>query len=275
MVGKVIQILLPTGNPKEIKKAEIKTDKVEVIQISKKELLSNKAVFDFLGVYILVDDLKADKPVGYIGKGQVKARLEQHLDKKDFWNYAFAIRLKTEDGFNEGHISYLEHFFIDKAKKVNRIVLDENKQSPRKPKLEESVQYEVDDYVSTIEVLLSTLGLKVFEDFTKTEEKQHKFYCKGSEGNQAEGIYTPDGMVIFKGATFRVKLTPSLGKNTLIDRLLAESKIEQSGTLYNLKEDILVNSPSAGSDLVLGRSSNGWIEWKDSKGVLLNGVYTR
>lgn len=82
-------------------------------------------------------------------------------------------------------------------------------------------------------------------------------------------------MVIFKGATFRVKLTDSLGKNPLVDKLLTENKIEQSGKLYNLKEDILVSSPSSASNLVLGRSSNGWIEWKDSKGVLLNSVYTR
>jgi hypothetical protein len=33
---------------------------------------------------------------------------------------------------------------------------------------------------------------------------------------------------------------------------------------------VLFRSPSGASDVVLGRSSNGWIEWRDSAGRTLD-----
>ena len=41
MPGKTIQIFLPDGNPKGVKKTSITTDKVEVIQIPRASLSEN------------------------------------------------------------------------------------------------------------------------------------------------------------------------------------------------------------------------------------------
>ena len=84
MPGKTIQIFLPDGNPKGVKKASITTDKVEVIQIPRASLSENNKLLAFNGVYILVDSLKVEKPEIYIGKGNVKSRTYSHDNKKDF-----------------------------------------------------------------------------------------------------------------------------------------------------------------------------------------------
>ena len=86
MPGKTIQIFLPDGNPKGVKKASTTTDKVEIIQIPRASLSENNKLLAFNGVYILVDSLKVEKPEIYIGKGDVKSRTYSHDNKKDFWN---------------------------------------------------------------------------------------------------------------------------------------------------------------------------------------------
>ncbi|MDY4160980.1 MAG: DUF4357 domain-containing protein [Prevotella sp.] len=45
--------------------------------------------------------------------------------------------------------------------------------------------------------------------------------------------------------------------------------------LYVLKNDYTFASPSTASSVVLGRSSNGWTDWKDKQGRSLNTVYPR
>lgn len=90
MIGKTIQIYLPDGNPKSVKKASITTDKVEIIQIPRTDLAENNKLLNFNGVYILVDSLKSEKPEIYIGKGNVKNRTYSHDSKKEFWNLVFA-----------------------------------------------------------------------------------------------------------------------------------------------------------------------------------------
>ena len=55
MTGKTIQIFLPDGNPKGVRKASITTDKIEVIQIPRVNLAENRKLLAFNGVYILVE----------------------------------------------------------------------------------------------------------------------------------------------------------------------------------------------------------------------------
>ena len=47
--------------------------------------------------------------------------------------------------------------------------------------------------------------------------------------------------------------------------------IEQ-GELYRLTQDYTFNSPSTAAGVLLGRTANGRIEWKDSKGRTLKEI---
>jgi hypothetical protein len=276
--GKTIQIFLPDGNPKGIKKAEIRTDKIEVILSSKKDFLENKNIFDFTGVYILVDSLQEREPELYIGKGRVKDRLTSHDNNKDFWNSVFAIRLKTEEGFNESHTSYLEHYFIKKAKNLKQSTIVENKQTPKEPKLEESIVCELADYIETIEILISTLGLKAFQPITESKAKNNIFICKSNDGCYAEGEYTQDGLVVFKGAKMAKELK-GFFKNKRIQpgirpKLIENKTLTIDGDFYVLQENYCFSSPTTSAQVILGQHTNGWVTWKrKSDNKTLDEVY--
>ena len=55
-------------------------------------------------------------------------------------------------------------------------------------------------------------------------------------------------------------------------QLLDEKSLLKHNDIYELKIDYIFTSPSAASDFVLGRASNGWIEWKYEDGKTLDEV---
>jgi len=57
------------------------------------------------------------------------------------------------------------------------------------------------------------------------------------------------------------------------ENLIKEHILEDKGNHYLLNEDWLFASPSTASDIVLGRSSNGWKQWKLTNGKTLHEVY--
>ncbi|RRD28767.1 DUF4357 domain-containing protein [Fusobacterium canifelinum] len=56
----------------------------------------------------------------------------------------------------------------------------------------------------------------------------------------------------------------------IIEELIENNLVEKNGNKYILKENYKVSSPSAAASLILGRSANGWKEWKTFDGKLLN-----
>ncbi len=49
--------------------------------------------------------------------------------------------------------------------------------------------------------------------------------------------------------------------------------MEERDGEYIFTQDFLFSSPSTAAAVVLGRSANGWIEWKDDHGQTLSNVY--
>ncbi len=206
-----IEIFLPTGNPKGIKKARVTRDKIEVIQCSKKDFLETEGLLDFLGIYILVDSPESSNPTVYIGKGRVQERIKSHKDSKDFWNTIFAVQLKTEHGFNDSQLSFMEHYFINKAKETERCNAEENKQTPKKPNLDDSILCDIYHYLDVCQTLLATLGLKIFQSLAKTDISNNTdknktenviFYLTNPKKHiEAKGIYTEEGFILLKHST--------------------------------------------------------------------------
>ena len=56
----------------------------------------------------------------------------------------------------------------------------------------------------------------------------------------------------------------------IIEELIENNLVEKDGNKYILKENYKVSSPSTAASLILGRSANGWKEWKTFDGKLLN-----
>lgn len=273
MLGKTIQIYLPNGDPKSVKQATITTDKIEILQIPRSILPENKKILDFNGVYILVDSLKSEKPKIYIGKGNVKSRVYLHDKRKDFWNVIFAIKLNDNSGFNDAHNSYLEHYFVERAVDLGISTLVENKQVPKCPKLSDSVLSDLQCYINTIEILLPTLGLKCFQP--KETQNNLLFVCKDKYGNIGEGEYSENGFTLYKGAKCRLELHKGTNTVPYRDDLIDSGVLKQKDGHYILQEDRIFSSVSAASSIVLGRRSNGWIEWQANNGKTLDELFRK
>ncbi len=74
-----------------------------------------------------------------------------------------------------------------------------------------------------------------------------------------------------EAATDTVPSFPN-GFNTLRNDLLEAKVIVGKGDTVIFAEDYLFSSPSAAAAVVLGRSANGLVEWKDSSGKDLKSI---
>ena len=270
MAGKTIQIYLPSGKLKGIKKASITTEKPIVFQVPLTEVSNNIDKLDFNGIYILVDSITTNKPQLYIGKGKVKHRIQQHIKKKSFWNTVFAVNLDSINGFSDTDISYLEYYFIKKAKGLTNIITEENKQIPQIPKLQDEKLDELTCYIETIEFILSTLGLKCFQN----EDENNTFTCQDKYGSFGQGKYNSDsGLLLLKGSKCKMALhkgTKNLPKRT---DLIKKGILKEKDGFYILTEDTTFSSVSSAAQIVLARRANGWTEWKNKEGKTLDELY--
>lgn len=97
------------------------------------------------------------------------------------------------------------------------------------------------------------------------------FFCTAG-GIDGKGLYTSEGFVVLKGSKGKKAISGALPAS---DRRFRERLIEtgvmkeQADTVVFLK-DHLFNSPSYAGVALLGRSSNGWKEWKNKDGVTLD-----
>ena len=105
---------------------------------------------------------------------------------------------------------------------------------------------------------------------TATEEE---FELKGKDA-QAVGVMTDKGFLVRAGAIARKEIVPS-GADSVTPvrkRLLSEGVlVEESGGLCFVK-DFLFLSPSGAAAAVLGRTANGWKEWRRADGQTLSKV---
>lgn len=146
--------------------------------------------------------------------------------------------------------------------------LVENKQIPKCPKLSVPAISDLQHYINTIEILLSTLGLKCFQ--IKETQSDSVFICKDKYGNSGEGEYLEDGFMLYKGAKCNLELHEGTKSLPMRDVLIQDGTLKKSGDHYVLQSNKIFSSVSSASSIVLGRRSNGWTEWKDSNGKTLD-----
>jgi len=269
-----IQIFLPDGSPRSVKIAEITNRVVQAIFIPRNKLdyIGERDEVRNVGLYFLFgESSESVKPIVYIGEAEdCYKRLKQHNREKEFWNYAVAITSKI-NSFTKSHVKYLEHYSIKIAKEVNRFYA-ENSTTPTKPFITESMEADLLDSFDTIKVLLSTLGYPLFESIDKKNIKKSEVLLIKGRGIIAEGDLIDDGFVIFKGSQVKKETTASCHEYLITTRnkLIENRIISESGEILIFNEDYVFNSPSTAGGVVLGRSTNGWTQWKDKNGITLD-----
>jgi len=275
MRPQTIQIFLPDGNPRGVRIAEITNRTVKAILFPRNqfEYILQRPELCNVGFYFLFGHSEEGRDMAYIGEAEICGeRLKQHHKNKDFWNYAIVIVSKIQ-AFTKTHGKYLEYLAIKKAKEANRYEL-ENSAVPNQPYVTESMEADMLDCFDTAKVLLSTLGFPIYESISRetiTHTSPELYYLKG-KGITAEGNLVDDGFVVFKGSTAKITTVPSC-HNYLIElrNLLVETGVmEVSGSVYLFKEDYIFSSPSTAGGVLLGRSTNGWTKWRNTKGLTLD-----
>ncbi len=224
-----------------------------------------------VGIYFLLGAEEGEDTRIYVGEAEnCLKRLGEHNRKLDFWQKAIVITSKSQE-FSKSHVKYLESLCCEEAKRINRFEL-ENGNAPKKPHVSESVEDDLYDYYETLKVLVSTLGYPIFDEF-KVPSKSEILYCKGKDA-LATGELTEEGFIVFKGSKCNLEETKSVQnwitntRNNLIEKKL----LQQEGNVYCFTKDHPFKTPTGAATVVLGRSANGWIEWKYENGKTLDEV---
>lgn len=292
--ARTIEIFLPDGEPTGVKVAHIRNRNIEATYIPRARIsdLRMRESLQGVGIYLLIGVSEQHaKPMVYIGEAEVVyTRLQQHNANKDFWNYAITLTSNNKH-LTKTHVKFLEWLCHNKAAIANRCVL-ENGNIPSKPHAPESTEADLYDNFESIDLLVSTLGLNIFQPLASTKKHstfavandtqaescaEMTFMIKG-RGAEATGKYTQEGFLVFAGSKLAIELTDSLARtnapNTR-EQLTKDGVIgEMDGELI-LLEDYLFSSPSAAATIIVGNSLNGWISWKSQSGRTLHDVYRK
>jgi hypothetical protein len=274
-----IQIFLPAGDPRGIRVAEITTRIVRVVEVPRSQLAEfvKTPEAQQVGVYFLMGELsEAGLPRVYIGQsGSVGNRLVQHNQSKDFWNRALVV-ISLTNSMTQTHALFLEWFAISEATKAGRYSL-ENGNTGARPHTPAPLEADCHEIHETAATLLATLGQPIFEPLTNAPTargEKELFYCKGS-GADGVGEYTTEGFVVLKGSRGRVENVASIQGTSnvrLREQLVTENIMTEQNGIYIFTRDYLFPSPSMAAMALMGRSANGWLEWKTPQGWTLDEV---
>ena len=113
-----ISILIPEGDPNGLRLVEKSNWNGRGI-VTPRSLLADakkRKEVNQTGVYVLYGPPEVSGlPRVYIGEGDpVASRLDQHMQKKDFWTHA-AVFTSTAGNLNKAHVQYLEARLVQLA----------------------------------------------------------------------------------------------------------------------------------------------------------------
>jgi len=287
--GITVRIFLPQGTGQGLKIAEIPfnwTGKAFWIHRYQLNLLLDRDELENPGLYILIaqnDEINSRYSM-YVGETEnVKNRLKQHLEK-DFWNQVIVFT-NSDENLTKAHVKYLEYSVCKKLADANRVIL-ENTQIPNENVLPESEKANMDEFVNKIYLIIETFGFPgIFEkirskeispDVPSSENKMINDYTFQIKLQRINATMTPDlpiGFKVIKGSELaktssRWETDPMLKSARLKrDQLITEGLIEQKGDSIVLLDDVWFTSPSAASNFVVGRKSNGRTSWVTEEGT--------
>ena len=281
-----IQIYLPSGDPQGIRIAEITTRTVRILDVPRTEIVSffEMPESDQVAVYYLFGDEAGDQRIQcYIGRtNAARQRFRDHLKAKDFWTHAL-ISISRTNTKTDTHAGYLEWKSIQEANEAGRFAIINGNVGSR-PHTPEPLQAECEEIFDTISILIATMGFPLFQklstkiwDLSPVSERRStdvEVFCE-ERGAKGRGIYSSDGLTIFKGSRCAAEPTKSVlksrsGVQDMRARFMEDGTLALVDGAPVFQRDTLFKSPSGASELLLFKASNGWTAWKTEQGDSLN-----
>lgn len=273
--GFSIRIYVADGTPEGLRLVEKSNWTGRAIVCPRSQFPQAKARPEFgkTGLYILLGPpTSGDSPSLYIGEcDPLRPRLENHYANKDFWTDVIAFISKDEN-LNKAHVQYLEARLVQLAREAKRCTL-ENTVTPSPPSLSEPDIAEMDSFLEEMLLIYPVLGLKAFEKPQAEPDTGPKLRLEG-KGVTAFGYESSAGFVVLEGSQAVITTVPSVHHYLVNLRTsLAEKAILiPDGDHFRLTQDYTFDSPSTAAGVLLGRSANGRIEWKDGEGRTLREI---
>lgn len=273
-VGRAISLFLIDGVPDGRVACELFNWTGKAFRIPRKLVKESADRLDLqrAGVYFLFgrDDTRNEANSAYVGEAEdVIRRVPQHQEK-DFWTEALLFVSKDEN-LNRAHIQFLEYTIYTTALKVGRYEV-RNDRTPTRPAISEVEQAVMTEFFANLQLLVGALGYKIFEPLVSpTSSEADEYHISAARGANARAVFGSEGLVVLKGSEAAGSVVPSTPESvTRLRQMLAEEGVlaAQNGSLVFAK-DYLFSSPSAAAGVVLGRSANGWVEWKNQIGRTL------
>jgi len=273
--GQTIQLFLPGGDEAGVRRAHFtRNSKVVVYHVPREQLVHTLKRDELKrpGLYFLVAPTDLRSGQVYIGESDNCAkRLAYHLgDKKAKLDWSYAL-IATSPAIDKADVRWLEWYFQQVVTKAERYAVV-NPNSTKEPLATEEEKADRLHDVEAINTLCELLGFPFTASLRPAVVKQYT--CKGKQA-LGTGCPTTNGFVVFKGSVAMATLAKSTDA-TVVRRHaeLVASKVlvpAAPGTLRFTK-DYEFTSPSTAAAVVLGRSANGWTEWKDAEGRTLDEV---
>lgn len=273
--GKTIELLLVDGKADGTVTAELSNWDGKAIRIPRDEVKKSKVkeITD-PGVYFLFCEEKKDKGKKecYIGQAEnIQKRLKRHISdfksKKEHYYWATAICF-TSKQLNKALMTFIENELVIIAKKSENYKILTKKTEANH--LKETDKPRIFGFIENSKLLVKFLGYNIFPD--ETPANSNIFYCTSKKkAAYARGYTSQKGFTVKKGARFASKCAPCFKKHNkgffaLRNELLSNGAIDKK---FVLKRNYEFPSPSAASSIILGRPSNGTVDWKKDDGTML------
>lgn len=270
MTTETIRTLLIDGTTRGPQRLSIGNKVCQMFIIPKADLDATTKNFQELDtpcLYILI--MGEDR--AYIGQSHsFKHRKDDHKKNKDF--EAAYVFVDSSHTMSNAHVQYLEYRAIDDAVKAGSFDLKENYHIPKEPHLTLEMKSDADKFYDDIKFLVDFVGCNIFYKAQK-KDSEITFICR-AKGADAKGVYDVENkrFVVFKGSVIEPHTVKSFHNPARRSEWVKLHVSTQKGQLV-LKEDYPFNTPSAASEYVLGRPSNGWVDWKTDDGKTLAEVF--
>ncbi|WP_026777672.1 GIY-YIG nuclease family protein [Polaribacter sp. Hel_I_88] len=245
----------------------------------------NRNEFDNPGVYCLKGDPtdEAFDEKIYIGEAEnIKVRLKQHLSdpNKDFKELIFFV--SKDELLTKTQIRYLESRLVQIAIDAKTAQID-NGNSPSLPTLHEADISDMEYFLEQIKLILPVMGFKFLISSTIKESDKnnisdkisiHETYLIKTKTFKATMQETDQGYIISKGSEAKKSLSNSCTDTyrNMRRKLVETGIMKENLDKLIFTEDTVFNSPSAASNMVLGRNSNGFTEWITKNGLTFKEV---
>ena len=205
----------------------------------------------------------------YVGEGDaLLPRLDSHIRSKEFWTHGVVFTSKDQN-LNKAHVQHLEARLVALAADAKRCELD-NGNVPQPPSLSDADRADAELFLADMLLCLPVVGVSFFEKPSATPLSVRRLFLSG-KGIKAEGYEDPGGFVVRSGSQAVKKEVRSIHPylTDLRSSLMAQGILLSDGDALSLAQDYVFNSPSNSASVLLGRNSNGRIEWKDENGRTL------